>query len=223
MAISGTGTFDVPTGGNNLTVSGIVSGAAVAKTGSGTLTFNGVTATPTSWSATSIVAPVPAGVTTGNVVVTVNGIASAGVAFTTVPVNPYTPYTQQWNATLQREIGKGWAVEMGYVGSHYIGGLGIWDPYIARVVSTSSPLTVRDINGNSYTITNNTVNNEELRHQIIGLSRKRGARYSGNIGFAIYNSFQATVSRDSQCARARARLPRGAPWVLTDSTWLAAS
>src|SRR6266404_297029 len=116
-------------------------------------------------------------------------------SFTTVPVHPYTPYTQQWNFTVQREIGKGWAVEMGYVGSHYIGGLGIWDPYIARVVSTSSPLTVRDMNGNSYTITNNTVNNEELRHQIIGLSRKRGARYSGNIGFAIYNSFQATVSR----------------------------
>lgn len=116
-------------------------------------------------------------------------------SFTTVPVNPYTPYTQQWNATLQREIGRGWAVEVGYVGSHYIGGLGIWDPFVARVASPGSPVTVRDINGNAYTIVNNTVNNEELRHQIVGLSRKRGARYSGNIGFSIYNSFQATVSR----------------------------
>ena len=35
--------------------------------------FNGTAATPTSWSATSIVAPVPAGATTGNVVVTVVG------------------------------------------------------------------------------------------------------------------------------------------------------
>jgi hypothetical protein len=51
------------------------------------------------------------------------------------------------------------------------------------------------MNGVSYTITTNTVNNEELRHQVLGLSRKRGARYSGNIGFANYNSFQATVSR----------------------------
>jgi len=116
-------------------------------------------------------------------------------SFTTAPVQPYTPYTQQWNLTLQREVGRGWAVEVGYVGSHYIGGLGIWDPFIARVASATAPITVRDSNGVAYTITNNTVNNEELRHQIIGLSRKRGARYSGNIGFAIYNSLQATVSR----------------------------
>jgi hypothetical protein len=37
-----------------------------------------------------------------------------------------------------------------------------------------------------------------LRHQILGLSRKRGSRYSGNIGFAKYNSLQATVSRRLQ-------------------------
>ncbi len=51
------------------------------------------------------------------------------------------------------------------------------------------------IAGNSYTITTNTVNNEELRHQIVGLSRRRGSRYSGNIGMGHYNSLQATVSR----------------------------
>ena len=48
-----------------------------------TVRFNGVTATPTSWSNTSIVAPVPAGATTGPVVVTVSGVASNGVTFTT--------------------------------------------------------------------------------------------------------------------------------------------
>ena len=48
-----------------------------------TVTFNGVTASPTSWSTTSIVVPVPAGATTGPVVVTVNGVASNGVTFTT--------------------------------------------------------------------------------------------------------------------------------------------
>src|SRR5207248_11586320 len=72
------------------------------------------------------------------------------------------------------------------------------DPFLATLASPSSPITVRDANGVTYTITTNTVNNEELRHQIIGLSRKRGARYSGNIGFAIYNSFQMTVSRRLQ-------------------------
>src|SRR5208337_4100139 len=47
-----------------------------------TVKFNGIAATPTSWNATSIVAPVPTGATTGNVVVTVGGVASNGVAFT---------------------------------------------------------------------------------------------------------------------------------------------
>ena len=50
--------------------------------GSSTVTFNGTAATPTSWSATSIVATVPTGATTGNVVVTVAGVASNGVSFT---------------------------------------------------------------------------------------------------------------------------------------------
>jgi len=50
--------------------------------GTSTVTFNGTAATPTSWSATSIVVPVPAGATTGNVVVTVGGQASNGVPFT---------------------------------------------------------------------------------------------------------------------------------------------
>ncbi|HET7287015.1 MAG TPA: TonB-dependent receptor, partial [Pyrinomonadaceae bacterium] len=116
-------------------------------------------------------------------------------SFTSAPLDAYTPYTQQYNFTLQREIGRGWAVEVGYVGTHYTGGIGIWDPFLAPLYSPSSPRTVRDINGVSYTITANTVNNEELRHDIIGLSRKRGSRYSGNIGFADYDSFQATVSR----------------------------
>ena len=116
-------------------------------------------------------------------------------SFTSAPLDAYTPYTQQYNVTLQREIAKGWAVEVGYVGTHYTGGIGIWDPFLAPLYSPSNPRTVRDINGNTYTITTNTVNNEELRHDIIGLSRKRGSRYSGNIGFADYDSFQATVSR----------------------------
>src|SRR5206468_2039681 len=96
-------------------------------------------------------------------------------SFTSVPQHAYTPYTQQWNLTLQRELWKGWAAEIGYVGSHYVGGLGIWDPFLAPLASPTSPITVRDKNGVSYSINTNTANNEELRHQILGLSRKRGS------------------------------------------------
>ena len=53
-----------------------------ATQGTGTVKFNGTAATATAWSATSITATVPTGASTGNVVVTVNGQASNGVAFT---------------------------------------------------------------------------------------------------------------------------------------------
>ena len=56
--------------------------------GSSTVSFNGTSATPTSWSATAITAPVPTGAATGNVVVTVNSVASNGLLFT-VPPPPY--------------------------------------------------------------------------------------------------------------------------------------
>src|SRR5439155_272252 len=68
--------------GTSITIAGTNFGATQ---GTSTVKFNGTTATPTSWSATSIVAPVPAGATTGNVVVTVGGVASSGDPFTVLP------------------------------------------------------------------------------------------------------------------------------------------
>jgi YD repeat-containing protein len=50
--------------------------------GLGKVTFNGVAATPSSWSDTAIVAPVPTGATTGPVIVTTSPIPSNGVTFT---------------------------------------------------------------------------------------------------------------------------------------------
>ena len=54
--------------------------------GSGTVTFNGTTATVTSWSATSIVVTVPSGATTGSVVVFASGVNSNAKTFTVTPV-----------------------------------------------------------------------------------------------------------------------------------------
>ena len=53
--------------------------------GTGTVAFNGTNATVTSWSGTSIAVTVPAAATTGNVVVTVSGVASNGKTFTVTP------------------------------------------------------------------------------------------------------------------------------------------
>src|SRR5205814_4084211 len=75
-----------PTNGPVATAVTIAGTGFGATKGTSTVTFNGVAATPTTWSATSIVTPVPAGAITGNVVVTVGGLVSNGMSFTvTVP------------------------------------------------------------------------------------------------------------------------------------------
>jgi IPT/TIG domain-containing protein len=53
--------------------------------GTSTVKFHGTAATPTSWSATSIVVTVPAVATTGNVLVNVGGTNSNGMAFAVTP------------------------------------------------------------------------------------------------------------------------------------------
>jgi len=65
--------------GTDVTISGLGFG-----TTPGTVAFNGVAATTiTSWGAASIVAAVPTGAGTGNIVVTVGGVSSNGITFTT--------------------------------------------------------------------------------------------------------------------------------------------
>ncbi len=70
-----------------------ISGSNMGTTGVGsTVTFNGVVATPTTATPTSIVVPVPSGATTGNVVVTLSGLSSNGVAFAlALSVSAITP------------------------------------------------------------------------------------------------------------------------------------
>lgn len=65
--------------GTSITMNGTNFGTSQ---GNSTIKFNGTAATPSSWSSTSIVAPVPTGATSGYVVVTVGGVASNNVTFT---------------------------------------------------------------------------------------------------------------------------------------------
>jgi len=95
--------------GTRITISGANFGATQ---GTSTVKFNGTAATPTSWSATSIVAPVPTGASTGNVVVAVGGAASNGVTFTvTAPVPTITSLSpnlrRSWNIG-EHHWGKFW-------------------------------------------------------------------------------------------------------------------
>jgi IPT/TIG domain len=93
--------------------------------GTSTITFNGTPAVATAWNSGSITATVPSGATTGNVAVTVNGVASNGVNFTvtsaslSVTVSPKRAsvtlsQTQQFTATVSNDPQNGgvsWSVD----------------------------------------------------------------------------------------------------------------
>lgn len=75
----------VPTSGapgTTVTISGSGFGATQ---GSSSVTFNGVPASPTSWSDTNISVPVPNSATSGSLVVIVGGYTSNGIAFAVAP------------------------------------------------------------------------------------------------------------------------------------------
>ncbi|HYY73010.1 MAG TPA: IPT/TIG domain-containing protein, partial [Candidatus Bathyarchaeia archaeon] len=76
--------------GTSITITGANFGTPQ---GTSSVTFNGTTAAPSSWSPTSIVVPVPPGATTGNVVVTVNALPSNGVNFTVTSLPTITALT----------------------------------------------------------------------------------------------------------------------------------
>jgi len=74
--------------GTAVTINGANFGATQ---GMGNIKFNGTLATPSSWSASSLVVSVPNGATTGNVVVTANSQPSNGVPFTVTTAAPAAP------------------------------------------------------------------------------------------------------------------------------------
>jgi hypothetical protein len=69
--------------GASVTISG--SGFGSSQVTGSSVTFNGTAAAPATWNAGAISAPVPSGATSGNVIVTVGGLASNGKSFTVEP------------------------------------------------------------------------------------------------------------------------------------------
>jgi len=111
-----------------------------------------------------------------------------------VPRHFVVPNTQQWNLTLQRELGKRWVLELGYVGTRGIHLRETRDA-IQSVDASAHPFTVSDANGKSYLITNNTFANAIARTPTPGLNGYSGYQIFANDAYSIYHAFQATASR----------------------------
>ena len=112
-----------------------------------------------------------------------------------VPRHFRVPNTQQWNLTLQREFGRSWVLEVGYVGTRGIHLRETRDA-IQSVDATKHPITVTDVTTNqSYTITQNSAANAIARTPAPGLNGYSGYQLFANDAYSIYHALQTTLSR----------------------------
>ncbi len=109
-----------------------------------------------------------------------------------VPARYVNPSTQQWNLSLQQNLGAGWVLELGYVGTkgtHLRETRDLNQAYDAR----TNPLTLTATDGTTYTINQNTLANVNARARFPGLGVS-GFQVFANDANSVYNSFQTTLS-----------------------------
>ena len=105
------------------------------------------------------------------------------------------PNTQQWNLTVQRDLGNFWVLELGYIGAKGTHLRETRDGIQSLRVSPDNPVVLTDPNGQSYSITTNTLANGIARTPTVGLNGYSGYQLFANDAYSIYHSFQATLTR----------------------------
>jgi hypothetical protein len=112
-----------------------------------------------------------------------------------VPRKFVTPSTQQWNLTVQRELGKQWVLEVGYVGTHATHLRDTRTNLTAKRASPENPIPITDENGVTTNITTNTTNNAPLRTPVPAINGYGGFQIFDNAAYSHYHSLQTTLSR----------------------------
>ena len=112
-----------------------------------------------------------------------------------VPRHFVMPNTQQWNLTLQRDLGRKWVLEVGYVGTKGTHLRETRDAVQSVNATPANPFTVTDTSGVTHQITTNTFDNAIARTPAPGLNGYSGYQIFANDAYSIYHSLQATVSR----------------------------
>jgi len=112
-----------------------------------------------------------------------------------VPRHFVVPNTQQWNFTIQRDLGRKWVWEVGYVGTKGTHLRETRDAIQSVNASGAHPFTVTDTSGNQYQIIYNTFENAIARTPTPGLNGYSGYQIFANDAFSIYHSLQSTISR----------------------------
>ena len=111
-----------------------------------------------------------------------------------VPRTFKAPNTQQWNFTIQRDLGKQWVLELGYIGNHAIHLRETRTNIQAQLASPSHHVIVQTTNG-PVTLTDSTVANGVARSTLQGINGYGGMQLFANDAYSHYHSLQTTLSR----------------------------
>jgi hypothetical protein len=109
-----------------------------------------------------------------------------------IPLHWTAATTQQWNLSVERDLGKNWFVSVGYVGTKGTHLRVTYDPDQANLVPPNG-LTLTAQNGQKFTITQNTTANAPARAPFQPLG-PGGFEAFSPIANSIYHSLQLTVA-----------------------------
>jgi hypothetical protein len=112
-----------------------------------------------------------------------------------VPRKFVTPSTQQWNLTLQRDLGKLWVLEVGYVGTHATHLRETRTNIPGQIATPENPINITAADGTDYQIKYNTINNGPVRSPIPAINGYGGFQIFANDAYSHYNAFQTTLSK----------------------------
>jgi len=117
-----------------------------------------------------------------------------------VPLHWVVGTTQQWNFTIQHELGRDWFAEIGYVGTKGSRLRSTFDPDQATLATPQNPVTIPgqgcanlQAQGLSCTIVDSTVENASARAPFIGIAPPDFEAFYPNSD-SHYNALQATLA-----------------------------
>ncbi len=123
-----------------------------------------------------------------------------GLIQLSVPLHWVVGTTQQWNFTIQRELGRDWFMELGYVGTKGSRLRSTYDPDQATLATAQNPVVVPgpgcsniQAQGFSCTISDTTTENASLRAPYIGIAPGDFEDFAPNSD-SHYSALQATLA-----------------------------
>jgi hypothetical protein len=114
----------------------------------------------------------------------------------TVPLHWVVGTTQQWNFTIQRELGRDWFMEIGYVGTKGSRLRSTFDPDQATLATPQNPVTIPYACGGgpgTCTIVDSTNENVSARAPYLGIAPADFEDFAPNSD-SHYNALQATLA-----------------------------